>query len=608
MPDRPESGSRIEPASLVWQDETPVSDRYGDVYHSAQGGIGQARHVFLSGCGLPAVWAGCSHYAVLETGFGTGLNFLVTWAAWRADPARPTHLHFLSVEKHPFRVEDLARIHAHWPELSALSAALRARWPLLLPGFHRIVLEGGRVHLTLMLGEATDCLSRLDARIDAFYLDGFAPDRNPELWQPALLGHLARLGRDGARLATYTVAARVRRGLEAAGFVCEKHPGFGPKRHCLRAHRVGQWQPHPTSPQSALVIGAGVAGAAVAAALAGRGVGVTVLERASGPAQAASGNPVAVFRPVVSREDTPATRLTRAAFIHNLARWPDLPDVQWSRCGVLHLARDAAMADKTRQALHAFAPPEDYAQWVETEDAVVLANWPVDQGGVWYPRAGWVVPATLCRAWLSTAEVSVRCGQAVDRLQQGGQGWQALDERGTVLATAETLVLANAHAAKTLAPQAAWPIQAVRGQISRLPAHSLPAIQRVIAREGYVTPGVHPLVGATYEHNDLGTVPRKTSDLANLQRLETILPGASAGIDPDRMEGRAALRATLPDRLPVVGQIDNMPRAFVAAGYGSRGVVWAGLLGEMLADVLCGEPQALETDLVQVLSPARFRR
>jgi tRNA 5-methylaminomethyl-2-thiouridine biosynthesis bifunctional protein len=600
----------IVPARLEYQDGVPYSAAYGDIYHSADGGAGQARHVFLEGCGLPQAWAGRDCFVVLETGFGTGLNFLATWAAWRDDPARPARLHFLSVEKHPFEAGDLARLHAHWPEFAELSAQLRANWPVLTPGFHRIALDGGRVQLTLMLGDAADCLTQLEAGVDAFYLDGFAPDRNADLWQAGLFRDLARLARPGATAATYTVAAAVRDGLAAAGFACEKRAGYGRKRHCLRARFAGTAGRDGAGPlQHVAVIGAGVAGAATAHALAQRGIAVTVLERATAIGQNASGNPVAVFRPLVAREDNPAARLTRAAFLHDLRAWSALGErLQWARCGVLHLAKDDDAAARQQQALAATLPPAGLARWVELDEARALANWPVVAPGVFYPAAGWVVPASLARAWLDHPLVRLRTAATVARLQAASSGWQLLDAAGAVLAEADAVVLANARDAATLAPDQPWPLHTVRGQITQLPPGCLPEIGRVIAREGYVAPGTaRPLVGATYEHDD-DTAPRTASDLANLARLDAILPGAGGRFAADQVSGRASLRATLPDRLPIVGAVEGVPGLYVAAGYASRGVVWAGLLGEALADAMVAQPLPLEADLLRAISPARFRR
>ena len=600
----------IVPARLEFKDGVPYSAAYGDIYHSADGGAGQARHVFLQGCGLPGAWGGRDLYVVLETGFGTGLNFLTTWAAWRDDPARCARLHFLSVEKHPFCAADLATLHAQWPEFAALSNELLANWPTLTPGFHRIALDGGRVQLTLMLGDARDCLPQVRAEVNAFYLDGFAPDCNPDLWQPKLFYTLARLAAAGAVAATYTVAAPVREGLSRAGFVCEKREGYGRKRHCLAAgfeRKPGQVE--SVSPRHVAVIGAGVAGAAVAYALAQRGVAVTVLERADAPAQAASGNPVAVFRPVISRDDNLATRLTRAAFLHALRTWPSLNGIEWSRCGVLHLAKDAETAAKQRQALIDTAPPAGYARWVELGEARELANWPVAAPGVFYPTAGWVVPGSLCRAWLDHSLITLKTGCAVARVQALVSGWQVLDDSGGVLVEADAVVLASACDALTLALDPAWPLYPVRGQITRLPSGSLPEIQRVIAREGYVAPGApQPVVGATYENDDDDTAPRVASDLANPARLEAILPGAGEHFSVDEVSGRASLRATLPDRLPMVGAVDGQPGLFVAAGYASRGVTWAGLLGEALADYMTRQPPPLEADLMRAIAPGRYVR
>lgn len=601
------------PATLEFKEGVAYSASFGDVYHSAEGGAGQARHVFLQGCGLPRRWQGHASFVVLETGFGTGLNFLTTWAAWRADPARSARLHYLSIEKHPFRAADLAILHAQWPEFAALSAELIANWPLLVPGFHRIALDGGRVQLTLMLGDVRDCLPQLRAGVDAFYLDGFDPGSNADMWQPKGFYTFARLARPGARVATYTVAAAVRLGLERAGFVCEKRMGYGNKRYSLAARFSGSVQQSRTLvPRHVAVIGAGVAGAAVAQALAQRGVAVTVLERAAAPAQAASGNPVAVFRQVISRDDNRSTRFTRAAFLHAIRRWPALGDrLTWSACGVLHLARDAEVARKQQQALAETRPPAEYARWVGQDEARELANWPVESPGVFYPTAGWVEPGSLCRAWLDHPAIILKTCCAVARVEAGPGGWQMLADDGALLAEADVVVLANAFDALSLVAHANWPMEIVRGQVTHLPPGSLPEIRRVIAREGYIAPGMgQPVIGATYENNDDDIAPRRASDLLNLERLEAILPGANArlGADADAISGRASLRATLPDRLPIVGAVAGHAGLYVAAGYASRGMVWAGLLGEVLADQITDAPCPLEADLMQAIAPDRYSR
>jgi len=259
-------------------------------------------------------------------------------------------------------------------------------------------------------------------------------------------------------------------------------------------------------------------------------------------------------------------------------------------------------------------PPTDYAYWVEQAAARELANWPVTAPGVYYPAAGWVVPGSLCRAWLGHPAIRVQTNCAVARVTRVAAGWHVMDREGTVLAEADAVVLANARDAPTLVHGQRWPLNTVRGQITRLPPGSLPDIRRVIAREGYVTPGTlkgtsaQPLVGATYEHDDDDTSPRLESDLANLARLEAILPGVGERVAVGQVSGRASLRATLPDRLPLVGAVDGQTGLYVAAGYASRGVVWAGVLGEALADQMTGQPWPLEIELMRAIAPGRFER
>ena len=236
----------LEPARLTFNiDGLPISDEYADVYHSAAGAQAQAKHVFLAGNGLPDRWADRAQFVIVETGFGLGLNFLATWLAWRDDPQRCRTLHFVSLEKHPLAAADLALAHAAWPELAPLAEELRRYWPALDEGAHRLEFDGGRVRLTLHFGDAVKLLPELDVVADAFYLDGFSPAKNPELWSPALCGALARLAVNGATLATWSVAGSVRRALAAAGFAVARRPGFAGKRQML----VGRFAPADSAEQ-----------------------------------------------------------------------------------------------------------------------------------------------------------------------------------------------------------------------------------------------------------------------------------------------------------------------------------------------------------------------
>jgi len=231
----------VVPGNYELRDDTPYSTAYGDVYHSARGGIAQARHVFLAGNELPARWARRERYVILETGFGFGLNFLVTWRAWKEDPHRCRRLHFVSVEKHPFPRAELRALHQRYPELKEEATALHADWPPLVSGAHR--LEFGDVVLTLFFADIA-VLRDVRASADAIYLDGFAPAKNPDMWTHQVMRAVSRVTASGATVATWSVAGGVRDALEATGFAVEKHAGFGGKREMLTARKTKNGDSH----------------------------------------------------------------------------------------------------------------------------------------------------------------------------------------------------------------------------------------------------------------------------------------------------------------------------------------------------------------------------
>lgn len=621
----------IQPAVLsLAPDGTPYSPVFDDVYHTSAGGLGQARHVFLEGNGLPERWRGRRRWVIIETGFGLGLNFLATWKAWRDDPARSNRLDFISIEKHPFQTADLARLHAAWPELAALADELRQSWPALLPGIHRLHLDHGRVTLTLAFGDALEFLPQLVARADAFYLDGFSPARNPDLWSPAIFGQLARLAAPGASLATWSVTGHVRRGLEAAGFGLERRAGFGGKREMLTG-RFANGNPSlaQATSRTALVIGAGVAGTSVAERLAARGWQVSIIDEADKPGQGASGNRAGVFRPLPSLDDNRLARITRAGFLYGRRHLDALAraghPVRWSPTGVLHLGRDAKQEGKQKAVVDALLPPTDYLRFVDKDEASQLAGWPLDAGGWWFPGGGWIQPPSLCTANLAAGanQITPLMGRRLTQLNQHDDGWHAMDAQGSEIARAAVLVLANGVGIRALPQAASLPVRPARGQVSHLPASPGGTPEVVVCRLGYVSPEVDGVrcAGATFVADDTCTELRESEHQDNLDKLDFILPGYAKPFDPATLAGRVGFRPASPDRLPMVGavpavaaierttplaDIPRLPGLYAATGFGARGLVWASLVGEMLASLIDGDPLPLERELVDALDPARY--
>lgn len=632
----------IHPARLERTPEGVLySGAFGDVYHSRDDALGQACTVFLAGNGLPQRWQRRERFTIVETGFGAGLNFLATWAAWREDACRSTRLHFVSCELHPFCREDLARIHAAWPGLATLASELRAHWPVLAPGLHRLNLDAGRVTLTLFLGDAAEGLARIDARADALYLDGFAPAKNPALWSERVFHLLAGLAAPDATLATWSVAGRVREGLRRAGFATEKAPGFGTKWQMLRGRLARQARPRSQPPadttaRQALVIGAGIAGCTLAERLTGRGWTVALIDRAPAPATGASGNLAGVLRPLPSLDDNRMSRLTRAG---SLYAWRHLHQLRArglalraDACGVLHLGRDAAQEARMRAVVERLALPPEHLRFVGVDEATELAGCAVANGGWWFAGSGWVQPPSLCAASLVAAGGRLRghFGQTVARLGYDGGAWHAHGPDGSTIASAPVAILAPGTGIAGF-EQASLPVVSARGQVTHLPAATGSAPRVVVCRGGYVSPGIDGLrcAGATFAVDDPDPGLRPQDHAENLQRLEAMLPGFSARLgadfDPDRLDGRVGFRPASPDRLPMVGalpdpaitpdpaaaarKLDELPRRpglYTLSGYGARGLVWSTLAAELLASQLEGDPSPLERDLVEAIDPARF--
>jgi tRNA 5-methylaminomethyl-2-thiouridine biosynthesis bifunctional protein len=544
--------------------------------------------VFLGGNDLPARWAGRRRFVILETGFGLGLNFLVTLQAWRRDPERCERLHFVSIEKHPFSLQDLRTLHAGYPQLEQEAAELHARWPLLVPGAHR--LQFGNAVLTLHFADIK-VLRDLRLAADAIYLDGFSPGKNAEMWTPAAFRAISRLAAPGATAATWSTGGTVQHALEETGFAVEKRPGFGEKRDMLVARNIRPGKIASTKNRKAAVIGAGLAGAAVCERLCALGWEVDLYERHAAPAQEASGNHAGAFHPIVTSDDSVFARLSRAGFLSAISSFRRLDRLRWDPCGVLQLARDEKEESAQRRSMAVLALPPEYAQYVTREEASAHAGVPVSAPGLWFPQAGWIQPQSLVRAQLDA------CGSRLRTFF--GQSISALPD-------APVVILANSAEAPKLQPVPHLRLRQVRGQLTHVCANAIEAPRVVVLRGGMVLPAVEGVcvVGASYDLEDDDPLPRAGSDAGNMERLKRIL-----GIDAsflESMDHRVAFRAVAPDRLPVVGKIaDGVYGAFA---YGSRGLIWAALAAELIAAELEGEPLALEGKLVDAIHPARFAR
>lgn len=383
----------------------------------------------------------------------------------------------------------------------------------------------------------------------------------------------------------------------------------------------------PTNTEKyAIVLGAGLAGTTTANRLAARGYKITLIDAAAGPAEGASGNRAGVLRPLPARNDTLLARITRAGFFATRSHLQTLEDAGlqtkvgqlWGKTGVLHLARDAVHEATQRDIVTAQNPPADYLRFVDRDEASALCGWPVAAGGWWFPGGAWVSPANYCRANLlqHATNIDAHYATRVERIAHEDGLWRTFTAAGTCLAEAPHLVIANASDARRLLGD--WlPIFPARGQVTHLPAEAGSPPRCVVCRLGYVTPeiGGQRYAGATFLMRDDHPEVRAADHIENLAKLDFILPGFSAGIDPSAiatLPGRVGFRPASPDRLPIVGAVPRLGEApapaglWLVNGFGARGIVWSALAGEIIADSIEGTPHKLEHELAAALAPARF--
>ncbi|WP_404376920.1 bifunctional tRNA (5-methylaminomethyl-2-thiouridine)(34)-methyltransferase MnmD/FAD-dependent 5-carboxymethylaminomethyl-2-thiouridine(34) oxidoreductase MnmC [Vreelandella aquamarina] len=645
---------------LTWNDTSPHSDAFDDVYFSREDGRAETEHVFLGANQLPerfAAWREARAFVIGETGFGTGLNMLCAWACFEQHAHEGARLHLLSTEKFPLGREALARALSAWPSLAGYSQVLCELWPEAVSGVHRLHLSE-RVTLDLHFGDTTERLSLLDGQVDAWFLDGFAPSKNPDMWQPELFEAMAARSRPGATFATFTCAGIVKRGLKAAGFHWKKVPGFGRKREMLAGgieapptdtrRNASPWFTPPAhrDAKHVIVIGAGMAGSSVAAALAKRGKQVTVIER-DAPGAGGSGNRQGALYVKLAVETNHQSRFYFSGLLYS-QRWfsqlaaatPQEPPL-WQPCGVLQLALSDKEANRQQRFMANHPLPESVVS-SKTNALGELADVPVSASqGLYYPQAGWVQPKKLCEQWLQHANITLHQGE-VTELRQTAQvagAWQVALASGETL-QADHVVIATASLANRFTQTAELPLQQVRGQVSEL---TLPegteAPAKVVCAGGYVSPPIENVLtfGASFVPNNATTHVATEEHQRNIDELRQALPEWAAALEasgvslsPAALGGRAAVRAASPDKTPYAGPVPNAaawrrdyavlskdaskvppitgehyPGLWISTAHGSRGLASAPLCAEVIASRLCDEPLPIEQPLADHLHPGR---
>ncbi len=619
------------------QSSNAFSGNYNDIYFQPGIGLEEKKHVFLQGNDLPNNWRNKDNFTIAETGFGTGLNFLNTLKLWDETATKEQHLHYISCELHPFNIEQLKTALSQFPQLSQQSTLLINNYPLnLLYGFHRLHFKAQNTTLTLIIGDATLGLRQLNASIDAWYLDGFAPSKNPDLWNESIFKAIAHLSHQGTTIATYTVARKIRDGLEAVGFTIKKVKGFGQKREMLTAtmteeHKSLEKQPWAQTfkakkAKTYTIIGAGIAGLTLAQKLCKAGKQVTLIDRQKQPCLEASGNPQAMVMPSFTLNDSVEARFYLSSFLYAIKHYS--PEF-YHAVGVYELAFNENLELWQDKLLNNFDLPKNIVQKY--------------QQGLLYPSSGWLDTQGHAKSVFDQLHQNPNftyIQAEINALVHQNGLWQ-LKQDNSVVRTTDCLVLSNGIGLKKLLPNYQLPITPKHGQISYFAsngvARCIADCQHIQLFKGYITPKWHgeQTMGATFDHikeDDWFKPPQtnanhwqRNTELWNDTPFEKKLSHISSH------KSRAGIRVTTPDHLPICGAVINQtqfkedyhdikhgktwknyplpkpkPNLYLFTGLGSRGFTSAPLLAEFLCNQIVGTPQVLNHELQKSINPNRF--
>ncbi len=640
---------------------TPVATDFDDVYFSDAKGFEETEYVFLQHNNLPNKWPTWSQacFTIAETGFGTGLNFLVTLLHFdlftQQHPNSQLRLHFISIEKYPIQVDALTKALSAYPRLKAYADRLIEQYPEPISGCHRLNFLKGRITLDLWLGDVHQVLPQLyssaEGLVDAWYLDGFAPSKNPDMWRQDLFEYMAHLAKNQCTFATFTAAGDVRRGLIQAGFEVKKSKGFGRKRDMLAGRitkHVNQQTSLPyftrsaahfsTSSPSIAIIGGGLAGANMAYALSKKGLNATVYCREPALAQGASGNPQGGFYPQLNAEANLSSQIQASAFCYASRVYKELLQAGFnyshSWCGTLLIGFNNKVQSRYQKMVDNRTWPPSFIYPVDEQTASQLANLSIPYPGLFIPSAGWINPPELTNALIEASGCSIEVNHQLLSCEQINNQWQ-LTWQGEKTNTADIVIFATGSESPKIDQLKHIPFRLVRGQVEAVPAHgSTQALATVLCHKGYFAPafeGRHAL-GSTYVKNDTSCEYRSAEQQTNMQIHQTSIANCNwiHQLQPDTT-GRASIRCSTPDHLPVVGAVANSqaqhtqyadlykalpaerypiaqdyPNLFVLSGLGSRGLSTAPLCAEILASQITASPLPLPMQLLNTLNPNRF--
>lgn len=644
------------------QENTPVSDKFDDVYFSNQDGLAETHYVFLEGNQLWERWVNYqeAHFVIAETGFGTGLNFFAVTTLFREfrqkHPDSPLkRLYFTSFEKYPLPLDALQQAHLAYPQFSHLAQHLQQNWLNPIQGCYRFHFD--ETTLDLWFGDVAENLPQLgdymNDKIDAWFLDGFAPSKNPDMWNEQLYQQMFRFTKPQGTFATFTAASAVRKGLENAGFDITKRKGFGKKRECLSGQKTHEkltalsapWfhsQPANLNEQDIAIIGGGIASLCTAISLIKRGAKITIYCEAEQTALNASGNKQGAFYPQLSDDNERNIRFYIHAFAygHQFLQWAIQQQIEFEHefCGVALCAYNEKAESKLNKIAELNLPSDLYQSLSQTELSEKVGL-PLPFGGSFIPQGAWLAPRQLVQhafAFLEKQGVQIKTSQKVTALSQTENGWQITTAENKTFCH-EVVVLANGHKLTEFEQTQKLPLYPVRGQVSQIPTSAnLLKLKTVLCYDGYLTPvdqaKTSHCIGASHVRDNATREFSLTEQQENQQKIQQNIPEDwTKEVDTSGNLARIGVRCSVRDLTPMMGavphfsaqqtqyqnlfnlrrrkqpieQAENYPNLYLIGALGSRGLTSAPFLGETLASLIYGEPLPMSEDLIHNLMPNR---
>jgi tRNA 5-methylaminomethyl-2-thiouridine biosynthesis bifunctional protein len=569
----------------------PRSDQFDDIYFSAEDGLAETQHVFIQGNDLPRAWAGKNSFVICETGFGTGLNFLTAWKLFDETAKNAQGLDFISFEKYPLTSKAIKSALAPWAQYFGRRIdTLCDNYPLRIAGFHRIKMSSN-ITLTLIFDDVNDAIQQISTTVDCWFLDGFTPAKNPDMWSDTLFQNMAQLSRKGTSFATFTAAGDVRRGLTESGFSVEKKKGFGRKRDMIAGKFEGTDAPlQKMIGNNIAIIGGGLAGTSCAYVLKQYGFNPIIYEREAALATGASGNAIGLYNPRFTAQRDAVSNFFVPAYAQIIRLAEKAADkIDYNPCGALHLINTPEKEKRFENLIENWGWHSDHVQILSAKEASAVSGVAIDQRCLYLPDSGALSPHKLCHYMAD--DIDVRTLHHISDLSD---------------LKAHAIILCNAYATKEFIE---WlPLETVRGQISEVETpSSLESLNCNIHYGGYVSASKKGsnILGATFQkwldHKDV-TDEDHTDNISKLTQALPFLKGSDFKIK----SGRASLRTAMQDRFPVVGIVPGYENVFVSAAFGSHGVVGALQSAHYLADLLRNGPLCLPEMTAKALAPQRF--